>query len=80
MITEATNSEGKKVLAMAFSSVYNEEAVEGLRDALFGVIELITSNKETKDDVDPYHMYLLVTCCHELTKDVENFIREGGRV
>ena len=66
------------VLFMSLTSLNCKQDVVDLRNAINDAILNIVSYQESKDAVKPYSLYLLTDMAQELTKDIENFKKEGG--
>ena len=66
------------VLFISLTSLNCKQDVVDLRNAINDAILNIVSYQESKDAVKPYSLYLLTDMAQELTKDIENFKKEGG--
>ena len=80
MIKMITDSQGREMAAIATPNIWSLNEVRGLRDALAEVIEICISYEEAKATADHDSLFVLSSLCRELTKDIEECLKKGGKV
>lgn len=80
MIKMVVDSQGREMAAIATPNIWSLNEVRNLRDALAEVIEICISYEEAKATVGHDSLFTLSSLCRELTKDIEECLKKGGKV